>query len=70
MLCNTYPDMQVVNVDKVSYCSRREHLKGLNVVSYETDINEMEKILCQVQSYVLLHGEYAFMFLVDDCLTK
>lgn len=34
-----------INIDKTSYCSRVEHLKGLDVVSYEIDINETEKIL-------------------------
>lgn len=43
-LYKTYPDIHVVNVDKVSYCSRREHLNGLDVVNYEHDINEMEKM--------------------------
>ena len=38
--------VKIVNVDKVSYCSRREHLAGLtNVVSYEKDINDMEGML-------------------------
>lgn len=45
MLCKTYPNSNIVNVDKLSYCSSREHLKGLDVVSYENDINEMEKML-------------------------
>jgi dTDP-glucose 4,6-dehydratase len=35
-----------VNVDKVSYCSRREHLSDLSDVrSYEVDINRMEEVL-------------------------
>lgn len=38
--------IKIVNVDKVSYCSRREHLAGLeSVVSYERDINEMDTML-------------------------
>jgi len=46
MLYKTYPNIHVVNVDKVSYCSRREHLKGLEgVVNYENDINDMETML-------------------------
>jgi dTDP-glucose 4,6-dehydratase len=45
MLYNIYPNIHVVNVDKLSYCSRREHLTGLNIVSYENDINEMDKML-------------------------
>lgn len=45
LLYKTYPDIQVINVDKLSYCSRREHLDGLNVVSYENDINDMEVML-------------------------
>jgi len=37
---------QIVNIDKLSYCSRREHLDGLsNVVTYEKDINDMEGML-------------------------
>lgn len=44
-LCKKHPKTQVVNIDKVSYCSRREHLDGLDVVHYETDINSMEDIL-------------------------
>ena len=46
LLYKHYPKIKVVNVDKVSYCSRREHLKGLkDVVSYENDINDMETML-------------------------
>lgn len=45
MLYKTYPTICVVNVDKVSYCSRKEHLDGLNVINYENDINEMNKML-------------------------
>lgn len=45
LLYKTYPDIQVINVDKLSYCSRREHLTGLNVVSYENDINDMDIML-------------------------
>lgn len=44
-LYKTYPNVKVVNVDKVSYCSSREHLNGLDVISYENDINEMETML-------------------------
>jgi len=44
-LLQEHPNTVVVNVDKVSYCSRREHLKGLSVVSYEEDINNMERML-------------------------
>ena len=45
LLHNSYPKINVVNVDKMSYCSRRDHLKGLDVVSYEDDINDMDKML-------------------------
>jgi dTDP-glucose 4,6-dehydratase len=45
MLHETYPAINVVNVDKLSYCSRREHLENLPVISYENDINEMETML-------------------------
>jgi len=44
-LKQTQPGLHIVNVDKVSYCSRRQHLDGLNVTSYETDINDMSTIL-------------------------
>lgn len=40
-----YPHVRIVNVDKLSYCSRREHIQDLDVISYETDINEMEQLL-------------------------
>lgn len=40
-----YPDMTIVNVDKVSYCSRREHLADLDITNYEVDINEMRTLL-------------------------
>lgn len=40
------PETNIVNIDKVSYCSKREHLDGCsNVQSYEIDINEMESVL-------------------------
>jgi dTDP-glucose 4,6-dehydratase len=45
-LVSTDNTIRVVNVDKVSYCSRREHLDGLQgVTSYEKDINQMEDML-------------------------
>jgi dTDP-glucose 4,6-dehydratase/UDP-glucose 4,6-dehydratase len=41
-----YPNLKIVNVDKVSYCSRREHLVGIdNLVNYEMDINDMPSLL-------------------------
>lgn len=45
LLYKQHPSIKVINVDKVSYCSRREHLNGLDAVSYEHDINEMETML-------------------------
>lgn len=51
LLFKTCPSLHVVNVDKVSYCSRRQHLDGLNVISYENDINEMEKMLKILQQH-------------------
>jgi dTDP-glucose 4,6-dehydratase len=47
LLHQMYPNCQIINIDKVSYCSRREHLKDLNerVISYITDINNMEFVL-------------------------
>lgn len=51
MLYKTYPKIKVVNVDKLSYCSRREHLKGLEVVNYENDINDMEKMLAILENH-------------------
>lgn len=45
LLYKTYPNIKIVNIDKLSYCSRREHLKGLDVISYENDINELDKVL-------------------------
>lgn len=53
LLYKHYPDTRVVNVDKVSYCSRREHLKGLDVVSYENDINEMETMLEILEKHMI-----------------
>jgi dTDP-glucose 4,6-dehydratase len=53
MLCKTHPGTQVVNVDKLSYCSRREHLAGLGVVSYETDLNHMEEILQVLEEHAI-----------------
>jgi len=45
-LVSTDNTIRVVNVDKVSYCSRREHLDGLQgVTNYEKDINQMEDML-------------------------
>lgn len=51
MLYKTYPNVKVVNIDKVSYCSRREHLEGLDVVSYENDINELDAVLTILQKH-------------------
>lgn len=42
---SAYPQIQIVNIDKLSYCSRREHLEGLDVVHYEMDINDMDGVL-------------------------
>lgn len=53
MLYETYPNIQVVNVDKLSYCSRREHLEGLDVISYEHDINEMDKMLDILEEHAI-----------------
>jgi dTDP-glucose 4,6-dehydratase len=54
LLYRQYPDIKVVNVDKVSDCSRREHLKGLkDVVSYENDINEMETMLEILETHTI-----------------
>lgn len=50
-LAKTNPSLQLVNLDKVSYCSRREHLDGLDVVSYETDINHMEQVLAILEKH-------------------
>lgn len=44
-LHKTLPHSNIVNIDKVSYCSRREHLEGLDrVIHYELDINNMEQV--------------------------
>lgn len=51
MLYKTHPNIRVVNVDKMSYCSRREHLEGLDVVNYEMDINQMDNVLDILQKH-------------------
>jgi dTDP-4-dehydrorhamnose reductase len=39
------PNWKIINIDKVCYCSDREHLSGLSVESYEIDINDMDDVL-------------------------
>lgn len=52
LMREVYPNAQIINVDKVSYCSRREHLQGLeNVVNYEVDINDMNELLGILQTH-------------------
>lgn len=42
---------KVINIDKLTYCSRREHLDGLGTTSYELDLNEMEAVLAVLEEH-------------------
>lgn len=44
-LAQERPGWKIVNIDKVCYCSHRDHLSGLAVDNYEIDINNMEGVL-------------------------
>lgn len=45
LLNSKMPETRIINIDKISYCSSPSHLDGLNVISYDIDINEMEEVL-------------------------
>jgi dTDP-glucose 4,6-dehydratase len=47
-LFDAYPQLTIINIDRVDVCSRREHLMDLEetprVISYETDLCETERV--------------------------
>lgn len=58
LLHSLFPQSVLLNIDKISYCSREEHLKDIPVISYKIDINDIEevsKILDQHQVDIVFH---------------